>query len=226
MPWPSAIEEGEPVLADLQLVPVLELCGLDALAIHERPVEAALVFDEEGAVTIDEHRMLARHRHVVEEDAAVGRAPDRCLLLRVEHLARSASSGANDERGSLDAEILERLGGCIVPVFGREGLRRLGAAFVLHQQRSAPRAVVRGLGILEAALLAINVTHKRGMLSRDSCSERLLATSARVARTRSVWDTLRGRGGLRGQDRRRPPLPRSVTHTLRVRATRADVANN
>src|SRR5207249_11778404 len=127
LPLPSAVEEGEPVFADLQLVAVLELAGLDALAVHECPVEAALILDEEAAVAFDEDRMLAGDRDVVEEDAAVGRASDRGFTLGMKGLARPAAAGAHDERRTLDAEILQGPGGCVIPLLGGEALGRLGS---------------------------------------------------------------------------------------------------
>src|SRR6476620_5630119 len=116
---PSAVEEGQSVLADLQLVAVLELSRLDALSIHERAVEAALVLDEEAAVAFGDHGVLARDRDVVEKDPAVGRAADRRLALGMEGLPRPAAAGANDQRGAGDAEVLERFCRRVFTLVGR-----------------------------------------------------------------------------------------------------------
>src|SRR4051812_27284973 len=73
-------QEDQPVLPDLQLVPVPQLGALDPPAVQERAVQAALVLDVEAAVALDEHRVLARDRDVVEEDVAVRRAADHGAL--------------------------------------------------------------------------------------------------------------------------------------------------
>src|SRR5439155_18853296 len=86
VPLPSAVQEGQPVFADLQLVSVLELARLDALAVHERAVETPLIIDEEAAVAFDEDRVLAGDRDVVEADAAVRSPSDRRFTFGMEGL--------------------------------------------------------------------------------------------------------------------------------------------
>src|SRR5215212_7432046 len=162
MQSPSTSEEGQPVLADLQLVVVLEPRRLDALAVDEGAVEAPLVLDREVAVALGEHRVLARDRHVVEEDAAVGRTADGRFAGEREDLPGASAARADNERGALDAEALDRLGRRLVALLGREGLRRLGGALLLDEQRAAARAVVRGFGVLEAALLTVDVAQAGG----------------------------------------------------------------
>ena len=115
--------------------------------------------NEEAAVASSDHRMLPRDRDVVEKDAAVGRAADRRLAFWMKRLPRPAATGADDERGPGDAEVFEHLRGGVFTVVGRERLRRLRATLVLDEQGSAAGAVVRSFGILEAALLAVDVTH-------------------------------------------------------------------
>src|SRR4051812_47221478 len=73
----SMQEEGQPVLADLDLVAVLERRRLDAAAVDEGAVEAAQVLDVPAVVAADERRVSPRDGDVVEEDPAVGRAADR-----------------------------------------------------------------------------------------------------------------------------------------------------
>src|SRR4249919_3776388 len=68
---PSVLQEDQLVLADLDLVAVLELPRLDPAPVQERAVQAALVLDHVPAVLLGEHGMLARHGHVVQEDVAV-----------------------------------------------------------------------------------------------------------------------------------------------------------
>src|SRR5712691_8192920 len=150
----SAIQEGEAVLADLELVAVLELRALDTLAVDERAVETPLVLDRERAVRPRQDGVLARDGDVVEEDPAVRRAADRRLLrFGAERLPRPATAGSDDERGAFDPEVLERSLRRAVAFLRRERLRRLGAGLVLDEQRAAPRAVVGGLRVLEPALL-------------------------------------------------------------------------
>src|SRR2546426_4258981 len=101
----SLLQEGQLVLADLELVAVLELPRLGALAVQEGPVEAALVLDVVAAVALQQHGVLPGDRDVVEEDVAVGRTADRrALPLRDEVLACAAPARADHERGPFRAE--------------------------------------------------------------------------------------------------------------------------
>src|SRR5690349_15451189 len=103
----SLLQAGQPVLADLQLVAVLDRRRLDPPAVDDRPVEAALVLDPEAVAVTHEQRGLARHRDVVEEDVAVrGAADHRPLPRRPERLARAAAARADDERGPVDADVV------------------------------------------------------------------------------------------------------------------------
>src|SRR5919198_2196410 len=156
----SFLEEAQLVLADLELVPVLEPPRLNPAAVQEGAVQAPLVLDVEHVVPTQEHRVLARDRNVVQEDVALRRAADRgALALRREVLARPPAPRAHDERRALGAEIFERERGVLVALLGRVAHRRLGARLVLHEQRSALGAVVRGLRVLEAALGTVDVRH-------------------------------------------------------------------
>src|SRR5438477_3711773 len=154
----SLRDEGQPVLADLQLVPVLELRRVDALAVQERAVQAALVLDPEAAVVVaDEHRVLARHRDVVEEDVAVGRASDgRLRLRRVEALPRPAA-GAHYECRCL--EPLEPDPGGLRELLGRHGLRLPRRRILRADQRATAGAVARRLRIREAAFGTVDLRH-------------------------------------------------------------------
>src|SRR5687767_4968542 len=71
-----ACQVGELVLADLQLVAVLEPVRIDPAAVDVGPVQRAGVVEEPVARAAHELRVVARDRHVVEEDLGVGRAPD------------------------------------------------------------------------------------------------------------------------------------------------------
>src|SRR5919202_795667 len=89
-----------PVLADLELVAVVQLRRLDPVPVEESSVQAAQVLDEEPAVALRQDRVLARDGDVVEEDLAVGGAADRrAVALGMEGLPRPAAARADDERG-------------------------------------------------------------------------------------------------------------------------------
>src|SRR5262245_17584054 len=155
----SLREEGQLVLADLELVPVLERPRLDPAPVQERPVQAPPVLDEELAVPTHDERVAAGDRDVVEEDVAVRRAADRRLLLvEKEVLSGAASSGTDDERGPLGLDLVEDRPRLVLALLRRVTHRRVRATLVADEERSAFRAVVRRLGVLEAALGTIDVT--------------------------------------------------------------------
>src|SRR3954468_7176516 len=97
-------EECQLVLAHLQLVPVLQLVGLDPLAVHVGAVERAEVVDVDPVAPPHEQRVVARDGHVVEEDLGLGAAPDPRLVARhEERLAGATAAGPDDQRGILAA---------------------------------------------------------------------------------------------------------------------------
>src|SRR5207302_6963583 len=149
----------------------------------ERAVQAALVLDEPAPVALDELGVLARDGDVVEEDGTVGRAADRrALPLRGERLAGAAAAGADDEGRALHPDVAERLEH-LRALLGAEGLRLLGALRRV-QERTALRAVVRSLRVLEAALGTVDVAHWAGgaaFPARISVSDSTL-TSSRTLR--------------------------------------------
>src|SRR5215471_9640960 len=102
--WPSVLQEGEPVFPDLDLVAVAQIGGLDALAVDERPVQAALVLQMPAVAILREDGVLAGHRDVVEEDRALGRASDRRrTVLEGERLPRPPAARADNEGSAEDA---------------------------------------------------------------------------------------------------------------------------
>src|SRR3954462_4016918 len=102
---PVSPEEGQLVLAHLKLVAVLELVGLDPLAVHIRAVQRAEIVDVDAVAPSHEQRVVARDRHVVEEDLGLGAAPDPRLVARhEERLAGATAAGADDQRGVLAAD--------------------------------------------------------------------------------------------------------------------------
>src|SRR5438105_7338390 len=99
----SSFDEGQAVLADLELVAVLELLVVDPPPVDEGAVQRSLVLDEEMAVALDEDGVVARDGDIVEEDLAVGGAADaRAIGARSKALPRSAAAGAHDERRRLE----------------------------------------------------------------------------------------------------------------------------
>src|SRR3954449_3172949 len=97
MGWRSlrlvALEEHQPVLADLDLVGVLEQDGVDPVAVDVGAVEAAGVGHGERVALTGERRVPTRHRHVVEEDLAVGvTAGGDDVLVEQEPAARAGTS--------------------------------------------------------------------------------------------------------------------------------------
>src|SRR5829696_8028820 len=78
----STGEERQLELADMQLVAILEAMRIDALPVHVGAVERAGVVEEPVPASPHERGVLARDGDVVEEDAGLGRAPDRHLLPR------------------------------------------------------------------------------------------------------------------------------------------------
>src|SRR3954462_7599736 len=104
----SALEEGELVLADLQLVAVLEAVGLDAAAVDVGAVERPEVVEVEVAAAAHEQRVVARDGDVVEEDVGVGPAPDRHAVARErEALPHAPAAGADDQDGAVRGGVVE-----------------------------------------------------------------------------------------------------------------------
>src|SRR5262249_9164823 len=88
------------VLADLDLVAVLELMGLDAAPVDVRSVQGTKVVDVEPVATPHDQRVVAGNRHIVEENRCIRRPPDadplalnREALARPPSLARSGGPG-------------------------------------------------------------------------------------------------------------------------------------
>src|SRR4051812_13811395 len=76
----ASSEVRELVLADLQLVAVLQLVRLDPAPVHVRAVERAEVVDVDAVAAAHEQGVVARDGHVVEEHLGVGAAADRHLV--------------------------------------------------------------------------------------------------------------------------------------------------
>ena len=66
----AVVDEAE--LADLHLVTGVQRRLVDQLPVHVRPVEGPGIAHHVTRGALDEHGVLARDRHVVEEDVGVG----------------------------------------------------------------------------------------------------------------------------------------------------------
>src|SRR5215213_1781475 len=156
--WGSAMlasQVGELVLADLQLVAVLEPVRLDPAAVDVGPVEGPEVVDVEAVATGHEQRVVTRNGHIVEEDLGLLAASDRHALAgHVEGLARAAAAGSDHQRGALVRDLLEvdRLEvPRLVHLVDLGGVARLLARLRLAEERAALLTVVGALGVDEAA---------------------------------------------------------------------------
>src|SRR3954468_9739005 len=90
---------GELVLADLQLVAVLELVRVDPPAVHVGAVQRPRVVQIPGARAAHEHRVVARDGDVVEEDLGVRGATDgQPLAVQRERLPDPPAARADDQR--------------------------------------------------------------------------------------------------------------------------------
>src|SRR5215831_611783 len=74
---PPGAEEGQPELADLDLIPIAEVCFLDPFPVHIGAVQTAYVTHGEPRRVPVELRVAPGHRHVVQEYVASWMAPDR-----------------------------------------------------------------------------------------------------------------------------------------------------
>src|SRR5918997_2252552 len=154
----SAREIRELVLANLQLVAVLELVRLDPATIDVGPVQGSGVVQVPRARSPHEHGMIARDGHVVEEDLGVGGAADRQpLALERERLPDLAAAGADHQgtRRRRDVTDVDRpqFTGLLVDHV-RRGRRVVTRVFTHADVRAAALAVVRPLRDDEPALRA------------------------------------------------------------------------
>jgi hypothetical protein len=108
--------------------------------------------------------VVARHRHVVEEDVAVRAAADRqALALERERLADTAPAGADDERGAARGDLVE---------VDRDDLTRLPTRYV---------AVVLELGASRLPQLGANFAVGPSLERRSSGSARATRRATRAS---------------------------------------------
>ena len=166
-------EEDEPVLADLDLVAVLQLGVLDPVAVEERAVQAAEVLERERARA--PATTIAWRRETVTSSRKMSQSGVRpivvCVALEREVLAGAAAAGAHDERRALDAELLQPGSPLLLDFLGGERHGRVVRVALGDEQRAAAGAVVGGFQVLEPALGAVDVAHvgrrRRGLARED-----------------------------------------------------------
>src|SRR3954467_11880423 len=159
----SAGDVRELELADLQLVAVLEPVRLDPVAVDVGAVQRAEVVEVVVAAAPDEQSVVARDGDVVEEDVRVRAPPDRHAVgVQREALADAPAARPDDERRAGVGHDVAAVDGTglagLVDAVGRG--RRVaglpaGALAARREVGAAARAVVRALGVDEAALRAV-----------------------------------------------------------------------
>ena len=101
-------EVGELVLADLDLVAVLELVRVDPLAVDVGAVERPGVVEVPGALAVHEHAWSRETVTSSRKTSASGRAADRhALAAQRERLADAAAAGADDQRAAAGGDVLD-----------------------------------------------------------------------------------------------------------------------
>src|SRR3954449_1947432 len=96
----SSAEVGDLVLADLQLVAVLQLVRLDPAPVHVRAVQRAEVVDVDAVAPAHVQRVVARDGDVVEEHLGIGAAADRHLVAPDEEGLAGAAAARTGEDGA------------------------------------------------------------------------------------------------------------------------------
>src|SRR3954454_4536802 len=182
MPELSAGDVRELELADLQLVGVLEPVRLDPVAVDVGAVERPEVVEVEVAAAAHEQGVVARDRHVVEEDVGVRPAADRQpVAVEREALADAPAARADDEYGAVLRGVVEvdrdELAG-LADAVGRG--RRVAPGVVLLRRRAAEEvaaalAVVGAVRIDEAAVGAVQ---RHGAAASLARGRRLVASRA------------------------------------------------
>src|SRR5438093_10124314 len=179
---PLPLEEGQLVLADLELVAVLEAVRLDPPAVDVGAVERAEVVEVEVAAAADEQGVVARDRDVVEEEVGVRAPADRHpVAVEREALADPSAARADYEHRAVGGRVVEvdrdELAG--LPHAVRRGRRLAGVLLgrgPTAEEVPAALAVVRPVGVDEAAVRAVQ-RHGCGRLLRRG-RRRLVAPRA------------------------------------------------
>src|SRR5437588_1668537 len=105
---PSAAQERQLVLADLELVAIGQPVRLDAAAVDVGAVQRAAVVEVVVAAAAHQDRVIARDGDVVEKDVAVGPPTHGQPISRQrKRLARAPAPGPDDEGRSARDDVLE-----------------------------------------------------------------------------------------------------------------------
>src|ERR1700722_2996565 len=187
----SACVIGQLVLADLQLIALLQAMRVDPRAIHVCAVQRTTVVEVPGIAATDQQSVVARNGHVVEEDIGVGAPADaHPLAVDGKALARTPSAGTDHERrpvrGHL-AELHRHQLACVVDSVG-SGHRLARGSLAARQQRAAARTVVGAL-VAEKAALGAMQSHE---LPRPSSTD---STGERTSERRTAFRHIRSRAG-------------------------------
>ena len=154
----SSAQEGQPVLADLHLVAVLEPRGSIRVRFTKVPLRLPWSSIEKRPSSLDEHGVARETVTSSRKMSQSGERPiDGALARRHEVLARAAAARADDERRPLDADRPARRRASLAAPRAESVMRRVARLLALDEQRAAARAVVGGLRVLEPALRAVDV---------------------------------------------------------------------
>src|SRR5436190_16712724 len=138
---------------------------LDPPAVDVGAVERAEIVDVVAVLAVDDERMVARDGDVIEEHGRIGGAADaHSVLVDREALARAAAAGADHERRARPVHRLLEIDGLVLAglvdaVAHRR--RLLLGALRSTEIGAALLAVVRALGVDEAALRTVDRRHPR-----------------------------------------------------------------
>jgi hypothetical protein len=158
----AAGEEDQLELADLELVAVLDLGVVDALAVEVRAVERPDVADSVARPGPHDLRVAARHRDVVEEDVAVRMAAGAGDDAVEEELRPRVRAALDDEHPDALGEVVEGDGELVLRPLARrvDGLEERDRGLValrLRERRAARGAEVGAGRVPVPALVAEHV---------------------------------------------------------------------
>src|SRR5690606_38265446 len=160
---PAAGEVNQAELADLDLVTPGQQDLIDAVTVDVRAIEAADVAHDVTLRNSAELRMPAGHRHVIEEDVAIGMAPGGDDVAVEQEAAAGARPAAHNEQRATRRQRVNRglvLGLDLLTAVAlavrnqRNGGRLLDRPFIAVHGCPALRAEAAALGILMPALCA------------------------------------------------------------------------
>ena len=133
-----------------------------AATVDVRAVEAALVDDDPGVALAHDHRVVARHGDVVQEDGGVRVTADGdAVAAQRVRLAGAPAAAADDQAGVVAGHAGERVGGAVL-LAGDEAQGGGGLGLVGDEAGAAAHAEAGSLRVADAALRAEHVTSSPG----------------------------------------------------------------